>query len=165
MTTLDVGIALVVVAGALRGHGRGLLLEMAGPLGLLVGLAVAARRAGDWEGWARSTLLVPDPLPAAAAFIAIALAIFLGALVIATVLDWGLRRGIRGVLNRFLGTVAGAAKAAVVVVFALLALEWATTPMFAGAGPTQGVLAPPLLQAGRQALGWSAPGVATAPEP
>lgn len=165
MTALDAGIALALVAGALRGHGRGFVLEIAGPLSLLVGLVVAARRAGDWEGWARASLLLPDPLPAAAAFIGIALAIFLGSLITATVLDWGLRRGVRGVLNRFLGTLAGAAKAAVVVVFALLALEWTTPPMFAGVGPTQGVLAPPLLQVGRQALGWSAPGVATAPEP
>ena len=165
MTVLDGCLVVALVAAAVRGLMRGFLLEIAGPSGLVLGLGAAVRWTAEWEGLARSTLLLPDPLPAAAAFVGIASTGFLSVLVVAAILDRGLRRGMLRPLNRMLGGMLGAAKGAVLIAALLLLLDWTYSATVVGAMPLRGRLATPLAEAARGWLHLSAAGVDPIQEP
>lgn len=165
MTIVDLCIVVALVAAAVRGTLRGFLLEITGPVGLALGIVAAARWTAEWEGFARSTLLLPEPLPAAAAFVGIAAAIFLAAVLTATILDHGLGAGFRRILNRFMGTLLGAAKGAGVAAAFLLIVDWSPASPLTGGHRVQGALATPLAEAARGLLRLSAAGVEPVQEP
>lgn len=127
MTTLDIIILVVLGAGAILGFSKGFLKQLASLLGLVAGLLIAkALYATVAE---RVFLPLTDSLTVAQgiAFVVIWLAVPLAFLLLASLLTKAMEAVSLGWVNRLLGTVLGALKAALLVSLLVCVVEYIDT--------------------------------------
>ena len=120
MNSVDVALALVLVVAAVRGYGRGFVKEVFSGLALVVGVYAAFVLAPTVEVVIASRYVLPNPVGAGAAFVAV----FTGAYVVFSVVGVLLDRRGSGVIVRvatgLAGALLGGGKAAAVAAFVLL---------------------------------------------
>ena len=127
MTTLDIIILVVLGAGAIVGFSKGFLKQLASLLGLVAGLLIAkALYATVAE---RVFLPLTDSLTVAQgiAFVVIWLAVPLAFLLLASLLTKAMEAVSLGWVNRLLGVVLGALKAALLVSLLVCVVEYIDT--------------------------------------
>lgn len=127
MTTLDIIILVVLGAGAIVGFSKGFLKQLASLLGLVAGLLIAkALYATVAE---RVFLPLTDSLTVAQgiAFVVIWLAVPLAFLLLASLLTKAMEAVSLGWVNRLLGVVLGALKAALLVSLFVCVVEYIDT--------------------------------------
>ncbi len=124
MTTIDIVILIVLVAGAIVGFTKGFLKQLAGLLGLVAGLLIAkALYATVAE---RFFLPLTDSLTVAQgiAFVVIWLAVPLAFLLLATLLTKAMEAVALGWVNRLLGAGLGLLKSALLVSLLICVVEY-----------------------------------------
>jgi membrane protein required for colicin V production len=161
VTVFDYAVLTIVAASILLGAWRGLVKEAlsltAWVAALLIGRALAPEIAplmGTWfGGWLREPIM-----QYVAAFAVIVVAVLVAATLVQLALTSLLRAIGLGPLDRFLGTVFGVARGALVVVLCVLAGGFTALPQ--QTWWRQAVLAPPLETAVLAAKPWLPPAVA-----
>lgn len=124
MTTIDIVILIVLVAGAIVGFTKGFLKQLADLLGLVAGLLIAkALYATVAE---RFFLPLTDSLTVAQgiAFVVIWLAVPLAFLLLATLLTKAMEAVALGWVNRLLGAGLGLLKSALLVSLLICVVEY-----------------------------------------
>ena len=120
MNAIDVALALLLLVAAVRGYVRGIVREACSLLALVAGLYAAFSLAPTVEAVVASRYVLPNPVGAGVAFVAVFASVYVVCSIVGVLLD---RRG-SGVVVRvatgLAGAVAGGGKAGAVAAFVLL---------------------------------------------
>lgn len=120
MNGVDLALAAILGACAVRGWWRGFLRECFGLLALIVGVAAALRFAAAGEAVLQPSLRLPVPVSAGVAFVLIFVASNCLINGVGVLLSRLTRTAVLGTVNGVGGAFLGAGKGAVVLAFLLL---------------------------------------------
>ena len=123
MTTLDIILLVLIGTGAVLGFAKGFLRQLAGLLGLIVGLLAAKALYATVADEVFSQVTDDAGLARGLAFVAIWLLVPLLFLLVASLLTRAMEAVSLGWLNRLLGAALGAAKYALVISLLLMAVD------------------------------------------
>ena len=123
MNGVDLALAAILGACAVRGWWRGFFREGFGLLGLILGVAAALRYSAAGEAILQPSLRLPAPVSAGVVFVAIFVAVNGVINVVGMLVGRLTRSAALGAVNGAGGAIVGAGKGAVVLAFLLLFLH------------------------------------------
>lgn len=128
MHTLDLVIILVLAAGLVRGFSTGVIKQIASIVGVLIGFALAVQLMHSVGGAVAGSLGVADSVAPLIGFVLVFLGVQIGILALTRIAETLIGALKLTVVNRALGGVVGAAKAAVALSVLFLVLGYFGVP-------------------------------------
>lgn len=123
MNRVDLALAVLLAACALRGFWRGFFRECFGLLALVAGLAAAFGCTAAGSGWTQHYLRLPTPLQTGVAFVVIFALVHIVVNLLGVLVDRLASASLSGGLSGVAGALLGAGKGVAVLGFVLLFLH------------------------------------------